>query len=182
MDILELAGFSKWMAREISLWLAQRLYARKVQMRRFKMICRDEVKALLDPDSVDPIASIYYPWVCGTFLSRMRVGVKLDSDKMDEIPVSALPYLTRILRGAKFLKNYMDIGKLKPDMLYALMRFMGFEKDAPNYCSVDTERFEFSQEDARELADGIQKDCDIPDDDFDPDTDLDVGSSDGEDE
>jgi len=165
MDILELAGFDKWMARKLSIWLEQRRYCSYVQRRRFEMICKDEVGELIDPDSADPIARIYYPRVCGTLLSKMRCGVELDSEKLDEIPESVMPYLTRILQGAKFLKNYMDISVLTQEYMDVLLVFLGLDKNASNYCDASVERYWFSEEAEKLIASGMTKEPECEDDD-----------------
>ena len=158
MNILELAGYNRRMARELSIWLSKRCYVSAVQRKRFRMICRDEVKAIIDPDSVDSIDSIY-PRICGTFLSGIRIGVKLDSEKMDEISDVVMPYLTRILRGTKCLRKYMDVSVIGVEHMQALLMLFGLDNKGPNYTDASVEEFEFNEAAAQFLASLLTGEC-----------------------
>ena len=127
MDIFEMAGFSKEVSRALNKALYRSFISRKTRNRRIAAKLNNEIIKMIDP-SADFDDMDLVPTLCGFGLSHLRGEFDLDHERIKELPVTVSPWILRVLKGAAFLKKYMDIGRITCSDEQALLELFKLDK------------------------------------------------------
>lgn len=156
-SIFEKLGLSKHVARELNNELYRLYYIHAWQLRTAALVCKAEAEMALDP-ARDPADLYVRPkTLCGTYISRLKSHYDISPEALlelsdGELPLNALPYLARMLKGIKHLKKHMDVSALTVDDVPDMMLLFGLESSL-----VPGHLFSFNQEETERLARRAEK-------------------------
>lgn len=152
MDVFALMGYNRVVGQMMNDDLYRLFVCHGYKLRRADAVCKNEIEAMLNP-AVDPVEGrMRYPRLCGTYLARLRSSFDMDVEKLNDLPMSVLPYLARIIKGTQFLKKHMDVSAFTGEDVPALMEFFGLSSEF----LLPEPMFGFREEGAMELAKRVE--------------------------